>query len=509
MGKASKNEALKKWEEFRKNLIRETALPVETAKEKEDRIARLKRHPEEWFKFYFPNFYKADPAPFHIAATKRILKNSEWYEVRAWSRELAKSTRTMMEALYLLLNGKKRFMFLASNSWDNAVRLTTPYKIILESNRRIISDYGVQQSLGDWSDGDFTTKSGFTIRSIGAGQSPRGAKNEEVRPDIITFDDFDTDEECMNPDIIDKKWRWCNDALLGTRSVSEPTLVLWCGNIIAEDCCVARAMEYADRADIINIRDKEGKSTWSKNTEEAIDRVLSLLPYSTQQKEYYNNPVSNGKVFKEMTWGKCPPLSQLEFVCAYADPSTSNRDKPAVRSKTQNSCKAVVLVGKKALKYYVYRAFVDVVNNSTFVDWLYQTGKGIPTNVQLYTYIENNSLQDPFYEQVLRPLIFEKGKEQGSVLNISPDERIKPDKFFRIEGNLEPKNRLGLLILNIDEKDNPHMKRLEAQFKSVSPNSKTMDGPDATEGAVWIIDNKLRVMAPIKIGLPQRSKHRY
>lgn len=509
MGKASNIAALKKWEEFRKNLIRETALPVETSAEKEKRIIYLEKHPEEWFKFYFPNYYKSDPAPFHIAATKRIVKNPEWYEVRAWSRELAKSTRTMMETLFLLLTGKKRYMFMASNSWDNAVRLTTPYKINLESNRRIISDYGVQASLGNWTDGDFTTKSGFTIRSIGAGQSPRGARNEEVRPDIICFDDFDTDEECLNADIIDKKWRWCNDALMATRSVSEPTLVLWCGNIIAEDCCVARAMEYADRADIINIRDKEGKSTWAKNTEENIDRVLSLLPYSTQQKEYYNNPISAGKVFKEMVWGKCPPLSQVEFLCAYADPATSNKDKPAMRSKSQNSCKAVVMVGKKALKYYVYTAYVDVVNNSTFVDWMYQVNKGIPTNTQLYTYIENNSLQDPFFGQVLLPLIFGKGKDEGSVLNITPDDRAKPDKFFRIEGNLEPKNRLGLLVLNIDEKDNPHMKRLEAQFKSVSPNSKTMDGPDAVEGAVWIIDNKLRIMVPIIVGKPKQNKKRY
>lgn len=511
MSKKSTNDALKYWDDYRKNLIRETPLLKETPAEKEARIKYLEKHPEEWFKYHFANYYKSDPAPFHIAATKRIIKNAEWYEVRAWSRELSKSTRTMFETLYLLLTGKKRFMFLASNSWDNAVRLTTPYKINLESNRRLINDYGPQASIGNWTDGDFTTKSGFTIRSIGAGQSPRGARNEEVRPDIIVLDDFDTDEECMNPDIIDKKWKWCNDALMATRSVSEPTLVLWCGNIIAEDCCVARAMEYADKAEVINIRDKEGKSTWAaKNTEEHIDRVLSLIPYSTQQKEYYNNPISDGKVFKEMVWGKCPPLSQLDFLCVYADPSTSNKDKPTVRGKAQNSCKAVVMMGKKGLKYYIYRCYVDVVNNSTFVDWLYQIGKGVPTNIQLYNYIENNSLQDPFYEQVLLPLIKEKGKAEGSVLNITPDDRAKPEKFFRIEGTLEPCNRLGLLILNIDEKDNPHMKRLEAQFKSVSPNSKTMDGPDAAEGAKWIIDNKLRIMTGVTVGTMTRSqKYRY
>ena len=81
------------------------------------------------------------------------------------------------------------------------------------------------------------------------------------------------------------------------------------------------------------------------------------------------------------------------------------------------------------------------------------------------------------------------------VMGVTPDDRQKPDKYFRIEGTLEPLNRMGLLVLNIAEKDDPHMKRLEAQFKSVRPNSKTMDGPDAVEGAVHIISNKVMVEA--------------
>ncbi|MBK6819857.1 MAG: hypothetical protein IPG85_09850 [Bacteroidetes bacterium] len=33
------------------------------------------------------------------------------------------------------------------------------------------------------------------------------------------------------------------------------------------------------------------------------------------------------------------------------------------------------------------------------------------------------------------------------------------------------------------------MKRLIDQFKSVTKNSKTMDGPDTIEGGVWILKN--------------------
>jgi hypothetical protein len=366
----------------------------------------------------------------------------------------------------------------------------TPYKINFESNKRIINDYGKQKRLGSWEEGDFTTRKGFTFRGVGKGQAPRGARSGEKRPDIIEFDDLDTDEDVLNEDTIDKDWKWVTNAVIPTRSISRPTLIRWNGNIIAEDCCIVRAAAYADHVDTVNIRDEDGVSTWpKKNSEEHIDRVLSQVPYSTQRKEYYNDPHVEGKSFKTMTWGKCPPLEAFQFLVAYADPATSNKDISALK-KQKNSCKAVALVGKIGLKYYVLKVFVHNVPNSQFIEWLYFMRQHVGGRTALYSSIENNSLQDPFYQQVLLPLMHAKASEYGSMLPIMPDERKKPDKFFRIEGTLQPLNNMGLLVLNIDEKDDPHMKRLEAQFKGVSPKSKTMDGPDAVEGAVYIINQK-------------------
>src|SRR5690606_25935462 len=87
-----------------------------------------------------------------------------------------------------------------SNTEDNAKRLLLPYKNILESNNRIINDYGVQRQVGKWEDHEFTTKFGFSFRALGAGQSPRGTRNDAARPDAIIIDDFDTDEKCRNKD---------------------------------------------------------------------------------------------------------------------------------------------------------------------------------------------------------------------------------------------------------------------------------------------------------------------
>ncbi|QYS90711.1 hypothetical protein JJC04_12075 [Flavobacterium covae] len=477
------------WQQYRDNSYKATPIDLkETASEKAKRIAYLEANPEKWFKYYFPNYYTSEPAPFHLRATKRILSNPEWYEVRSWSRELSKSGRTMMEVLYLALTGKKKNILMISSTYDNACRLLLPYKSILEVNNRIINDYGTQESLGNWEAGEFVTKKGVSFRALGAGQSPRGTRKDEIRPDVLLIDDIDTDEECRNPDRIKNKVNWIEQALLPTRSISNPLLVIVCGNIIAKYCCVTELAQKADCFEVINIRDKNGLSTWpQKNTEEMIDRVLSKISHNSAQKEYFNNPISEGDVFKELTYGKCPPLSSCEEVVVYADPSTSNKDKGKA------STKSVIIIGFKALKFYVYKVWVDQTSNAKFVDWLYEAYRYLTIN-QVDTkriWIENNSLQDPFYEQVILPLIYKIAEQYGFTIPITPDARRKPDKFSRIEGTLEPVNRLGNLIFNEEEKNDPHMQRMHDQMIGVSENSKTMDGPDGLEGAVWIILNRV------------------
>jgi hypothetical protein len=497
---------LQQWQEFKDNVLKATPIDLnESPTSKLTRIKKLEASAESWFKYYFPNFYSSEPAGFHLKATKRVLSNLEYFEVRSWSRELAKSARTMMEVLYLALTGKKKNIIMTSSTYDNAERLLLPYKSILEANNRIINDYGIQESLGNWESGEFVTRTGISFRALGAGQSPRGTRKDEIRPDVILIDDIDTDEECRNPERIKQKLKWIEEALIPTRSISGHLLIIVCGNIIAKNCCVSQLAAKADFHDIINIRDKNGLSSWpAKNSEEAIDRVLNTISFNSAQKEYFNNPISEGDVFKEITFGKCPPLSYCEDVIVYADPSTSNKDRGNA------STKAIAIIGYRQQKFYIYKMWVDTMSNSKFVDFLFEAYRYLMTN-RVDTkriYIENNSLQDPFYEQVLLPLIYQRSKEHALSIPITPDTRKKSDKYFRIEGTLEPLNRLGNLIFNEAEKQDPSMLRTQDQMLAVSVSTKIMDAPDAIEGACWIIQNRV-VKKNSTYSFGQRSNRKY
>lgn len=479
---ASDAEYLKAWQSFRDNFKKSTPIDLnETSAEKVKRIRRLEANDEDWFKYYFPNFYSSEPADFQKKSTKKIMKSPEIFIVRAWSRELAKSARGMMEDVKLAVTGHIHNKLLVSNSHRNAERLLLPYKSCFESNQRIINDYGIQERFGSWNSDEFTIKKGCSFRALGWGESPRGTRNDNFRPDSITIDDIDTDEECRNEDIQAQKFNWIEQALFATRSISNALRIVVNGNIIHENCVVKKLGEKADVFEIVNIRDDEGKSSWpQKNTEVDIDRVLSKISYESAQKEYFNNPMDGGDTFNNLKDGKIPKLNTCH-VCIYADPATSNKDV------SSGSHKAIGIIAKKGFDFYVVKTAVDTMSNAKFVDFLFDFYVYCKSqrveNVRVY--IENNSLQNPFYEQVLLPMIYQQANATGVFLPITGDDRDKKDKYTRIEGTLEPVNRLGHLIFNEAESENPHMKRLKAQFKNFSRKQKRMDGPDMVEGAVY------------------------
>ncbi|HBG39915.1 MAG TPA: hypothetical protein DDW85_00710 [Porphyromonadaceae bacterium] len=494
--KQEDRQALKKWKEEKEDILRSTPVDKNMSRaEIERHRLYLEAHPVEWIKFFFPKYTKYEFAPFHIKAIQRLIDHPEWYEVLSWSRELAKSTVVMFVIMYLTLTGKKFNVLLTAATVDAAKRLLAPYKANLEVNGRIEAYYDRQTNIGSWADTEFITKKGVAFRGIGIGSAPRGSRNEEIRPDVLYQDDYDTDEAVLNPDTVNKNWDFFEKAVYPTQSISSDTLVIWCGNIIAKDCCITRAAKMADHHDIVNIRDKKGISAWpQKNSEEAIDRKLSKISVKAVQGEYYNNPVSEGEVFKTMTYGKIPPLSKFKFLVIYGDPA------PGENKSKKSSTKTVVLEGKLGGKLYVIKTFLDRGLNAEFIDWYVKLLEFVNGKTTVYCYMENNKLQDPFFQQVFQPLVRKARKERNISLYIRGDTDKKTDKATRIEANLEPMNREGILILNEAEKDNPHMQRLEDQFKLFTLRlDYAADGPDAVEGGNRVIDKKTRDTEPEKI----------
>jgi hypothetical protein len=495
---------MERWDAFRKNLQRETPAPInETDAEKATRIKRLLGNFEEFCKYYFPHFASAPFAPFHLKFAKKVAKATKIYMVRAWAREHAKSVVAgLFVPLFEMFNDRMYNMLLVSHSYDNACELLMPIMINLESNQRLLHDFGTQKSWRGWEVGKFVTADGRSFRALGAGQSPRGSRNEEKRPDFILIDDIDTDEEARNPVRLKKKWDWIEQALFPTLSITGRKRFLFVGNIIAKDGIIVRASKMADDFEQINILDKNGKPSWKERYSlEDVNYMLSKISYASGQKEYFNNPIKEGTVFTDIKWGKVPPYSKFRYVVNYCDSSYKDSRK--------NDFKAVIQIGELNGDYYIIKARLEQTTLNQMLLWFYDLMGFVAERAQVYNFVECNGFQDAWYQDVFMPALRNMEKTRGT-LAISPDDRDKPDKFSRIEGNLEPLNRRGSLIFNEDERNDPHMMRLEEQFKAIEPNLPGHDdGPDATEGGVWIINTKLRQLAPVKVGHDRRTSKKY
>jgi predicted phage terminase large subunit-like protein len=162
------------------------------------------------------------------------------------------------------------------------------------------------------------------------------------------------------------------------------------------------------------------------------------------------------------------------LVC-YTDPSY----------KATNDYKATVLVGKTGDEYHIIKCYLEQATTARMVEWHRNIMRMVGACACYYF------MEEVFMQDVLLKEMNDMGNRSGMKIPIRGDKRKKPDKFMRIESLLEPLHRNGELYLNEQERHNPHMQRLAEQFVAFAPGSHAHDdGPDAVEGAIWIMMEK-------------------
>lgn len=502
-------EALREWQLHNEEVRQQTT--VNPAEKKSDQLARIARARKDYaffVEYYFPHFAKCRCGDFQIKAANKVLKSKNLKAVFKWARAHAKSTHMdVFIPLWLKCQAARELnvMVIVGKSQDNANTLLSDLQSELQFNQRYINDFGQQYNSGYWAEGKFVTQDGCAFFALGRGQSPRGLRYRDQRPDYIVIDDLDDDELTLNASRVSKLTDWVKEALFGTLDGGRGRFIM-VGNLIGEDSVLARISQTEGvQVSQVNIYDKNGDVTWKEKwTKEEVREMEIFMGYRSFQKEYMNNPIIEGAVFKELTFGEIPQVNKFRFLVAYADPSPSNNI-----NDRKNSTKALWLMGYYDNCFYVLTGFLDRVTNDEFVDWFYAAETYVAGKTQIYNFIENNTLQAPFFDQVFMPLFFKKGVERHHHIGVMPDTRKKPDKFSRIEGNLEPLIRTNRLVFNIREKDNPHMKRLVEQFKMFNPGMKApADGPDAIEGGVWIINGKIAELSVGKESIKSWGKSR-
>lgn len=449
---------------------------------KYDKVERIKRAKSDYAFFcreYFPKVARCECGKFQIDAANYLKKHHNTRMLSKWARGHAKSTHfSCLIPLWLKIQDNKELhvMVIVSKSEESAIGLLSDLQAELQYNQRYIQDFGEQVTSGDWAEGSFSTRDGVFFRAIGRGQSPRGLKKNSRRPDYIVCDDIDDDELVRNEKRVKIVCKWVFEALLGTMDMGEGRFII-VGNKIAKNSVIAY-MEKRPKIyhTTINALDKNGQPTWKeKYTFSQIAELREFMTENSFQKEYMNNPITEGSVFREkyIRFGKMLALKQYRSLVCYCDPS--------FRDSSDNDFKATVLLGKtKEGHFHVIKVYADQTSVSNMVGWHYDVENYVAGEVPVRYYMEANFIQDLLLKE------FEMvGNALGHQIPIIGDRRKKPDKFARIEA-LQPLFERGFVLLNEAEAEQLGMRVLVDQLLSFERGSRSHDdAPDALEGAIF------------------------
>lgn len=465
------------------------------------RIERARNDYAFFVDYYFPHFAKVKSGRFQVRAANKILNTPNLKGVFKWARAHAKSTHMdIMIPLWLKCQKERQMnvMVLVGKSQDNANTLLSDVQAELQYNQRYINDFGKQYNAGSWQEGEFVTADGCAFFARGRGQSPRGLRYRDNRPDYIVIDDLDDDELVENEARVSKLTDWVKEALFGALDGGRGRFMM-VGNLIGKNSVLANisAIEgvYVSQ---VNIYDKKGEVTWAEKwTREEVKAMEQFMGYRSFQKEYMNNPITEGAVFKNdwVRWKKLPKLNKYEHLVAYCDPS--------FKSSSKNDYKAIKVWGKIGTELHHIAAFVRQASTSEMVRWFYDFHERLPEGVICDYVMEANFLQDIILDEFTV-----EGNNRGYQLPIRGDLRKKPDKFQRIEA-ISPLWERGFVWYNQDMQTDRDMLTGIEQLLSFEKGSRTHDdAPDADEGAIYLLQKRTRIESfHPSIGKRQTSKN--
>ncbi len=488
------------WQEHCKRVQSLTDLSVlvnETPSQKNKRIRRLQKDYAAFCEYYFPHFLTlrdkttgevirtVHNAPFHNSAALKVKNTPNLKAVFKWPRGHAKSTHfDIFLPLWLMFQPKRliNVMVVVGKSEDSAIGLLSDIQAELEFNQRIIADFGEQKAVGNWQEGQFVTQSDVAFFARGRGQSPRGLRYKEARPDYIVIDDLDDDELCRNEKRVHDLTDWVKEALFGALDVGRGRFIM-VGNLISKTSVLANiAATKGVYLSEIKAVDRDGEPVWrEKWSKEEAQEAAAFMGFRSWQKEMMHNPINDGTIFRHewIRYKKVLPLEKYDALVCYTDPS--------FKSTTANDYKASRLWGKIGNELHLIDCYVRQDTVSGMVRWLYNLYEATRDRVAIRFFMEANFMQDVILDEFTT-----EGNARGYQLPILPDKRRKPDKLQRIEA-VSPLWERGFVFYNEALKDCTDMQVGIDQTLALERGSRVHDdAPDADEGAIYILQQTTR-----------------
>jgi len=420
---------------------------------------------------------------------KWMIENKTVYLLLRIFRGGAKSVHANVGIpLYLYFVKKDlNFMLLIGENEQKAKKLISDIQAELMYNTKLEADYGHRFKLGDWANGDFSTLDDVHFHALGIGQSPRGIRNMEKRPDYISVDDVDTKKRSKNPKLVKELFEYLKEDIWGTFGAGNRRYIQ-CNNRFSKTSVIQYMSDHFEvvRQDylerkrepkhhimVVKAIQDSGASGWPENYSlEYWEELRKDIGERAFQREYQDNPIEEGTVFKNewLNYKKLPPLHEYEQLIVYGDLSY----------KDTGDFKALLLVGRVGKEFHVIRAFVRRSSRAMVAMWLYDLYEEIKLQKYNIRYkVEGSFAQDMFVDD------FDKeGDRRGYYIPVVADKKSKANKEERIESMTGYFER-GNVFFNKEQKGTNDFQELEDQILAFEKGSLVNDdAPDCLQSAI-------------------------
>lgn len=481
--------------------ITSKSLEKETVEHQEERIKRLLK-PEnyiQFFDYYFglqSGLPLADAASskFHQSSYEKVFKDRKIRQFRQWFRGAAKSIHTNVgNVLHLKENQELFFALLIGANEGLSKILLSDLQVHLESNERLIKDFGKQVQYGNWADGEFQTNDGKFFKALGLNQPFRGLRFGQYRPDFASVDDCEDRDRAKRPEMVRKYGEKITGDLKKAFHKERGRLIVPNNYIVKDGLIDFLTNSFKDSAhfDLSKVdlatknitrenckTEKNWQPSWDERyTKEDVINIILDDDYYTSQREDFNNPIEEGKLFKAETI--------LQTKIAENEVWDGLLDHWDLSYTSTGDYKAGVLLGIKGMKLFVLEVFCQrcEINSAMEVraNWF---KKYLKKGFVMMGFYDATAAQQAVYT----PIILQSA-EDNNCPNLPMPMHQEGDKHNRISSGLT--NILFRKLLFWDEtlqerskKDyETFMKQVLSFEKGTTSND---DAPDTLERAVTL-----------------------
>jgi predicted phage terminase large subunit-like protein len=367
-----------------------------------------------------------EPAEFHRELYTILL--TERFAAIAAPREHAKSTVvSVIFPLYCICYKLRRFIVLIGDTQPNAALQLAAVKEELETNAKLREDFGDLVGDKKWDVNDCRTSTGITIVARGAGQSMRGLRYRQYRPDLVIIDDLENEESVDNPETRDKLMKWFKGTVM---SLGKSAQIFAVGTILHFDSFLSNLLDPEKFKRFIKRRYEAVDDEWTpESVLWAAKWDLESLKLKSEDvgsiffnQEFRNRPISaDTQVFQE-EWiirhaYRREELQQKAFTrVTYYDPAIS------LKKRADFFASVTLAIDDKGFLYVERSEGVKLpyIKQKEFI--LNRYDEELPVVVG----IENQAYQD-----ALKQEMDEQSRVTGRYINIVGVPNLT-DKFLRI-----------------------------------------------------------------------------